>query len=292
MEVIPIPGLIISSNSSRSALDNQLIQSYWPCLDLPTFAAFATSDISCHGFIGTPGLHLVIGTLALATPAALEHVSGGLFFLISIMHTSFQAFQLYLNVLTLPLVTAHLLYTHGYKSLRLDLSKKHLPPQIWVLWVFEIEQDGLIISLLDGIRPPNPFKHSRLYWNSHLNWVYCWWHALISFRRNSRKGLLQLFPNPLTVTRGFGDGFGILMIVLQRHCGRFCFCLRIRNTNLDYQPLSIWNPRILFKATTFTVIDDGYLGILMIKKSHTHICYRLGKPKLENLSLCCHCHNV
>ena len=102
--------------------------SYKPWLDLPTFVAFATSDIGCHGFIGTPGLHLVIGILALATPAALEHVSGGLFFLIGIMHTSFQAFQLYLNVLTLPLVTGHLLCTHGYKSLRLDLSKKHLPP--------------------------------------------------------------------------------------------------------------------------------------------------------------------
>ena len=30
MEVIPIPRLIISSNSSRSALDNQLIQATGP----------------------------------------------------------------------------------------------------------------------------------------------------------------------------------------------------------------------------------------------------------------------
>ena len=66
-------------------------------LDLPAFAAFDASDISCHGFIGTPGLQLVVGALALAAPAALEHVSGGLFFLISIMHTSFQPFQLYLD---------------------------------------------------------------------------------------------------------------------------------------------------------------------------------------------------
>ena len=69
------------------------------------------------------------------------------------------------------------------------------------------------------------------------------------------------------------------MIVLQS--------VRIRNTKLDYQPLSVWNPKIFSKDTNFIAVDDGCLGILMTKKSHTHICFWLGKSKLENL---CHSH--
>ena len=41
----------------------------------------------------------------------------------------------------------------------------------------------------------------------------------------------------------------------------FCFCLRIRNVKLDYQPLSVWNPRILFKATIFVLFHYRCLGI-------------------------------
>ena len=125
------------------------------------------------------------------------------------MQASAQRFQLNLDILTLPFLACHLHGRHGHKHLRLDLSKKHLPPQIWVFWVVEVEHHLSVLGLFNPIGPTNLPEHRRLYRSGTSNRVTCrhirFHAALVGFIRNSGKRQLQL-ANLFTISRSRVDG--------------------------------------------------------------------------------------
>ena len=135
--------------------------------------AIYARHIGCHWLVGAPGLQLIVSALALPAPASLKRVGGGLFFQVGIMQASSQWLQLNFDILTLPFLACHLHRRHGHKHLRLDLSKKHLPSQIGVLWVVEVEHHRSVLGLFNPIEPTNLPEHRRLYRSGNSNRVTC-----------------------------------------------------------------------------------------------------------------------